>query len=322
MTKHKSKGGGWSTGPQMISPGNLVFNQYDGPGKDCAGIAMRPGYIDMYSKGGMPGLSGGRRSRKHGGTRLMPAANNFSGVINTPNPTVYPSHGVSAPGVPTHPVTSVQKGGRYGSFPELGAFNPSNGIGLSSYAPIGRVACESGSINSLNQQALHTATTAPASPPYMTYKGGKRRSNRHSNRHSNRQKGGANFPVIHAGAADSMRYYAPTAGYTNDFEAFPGGSAVPGLTLQTPYDARGSNMACNKTGGSRHKRNVYGGMNLADNASTFTPAQMSDLINRSDFDGSQAGLPVKYGGRRMRRMKKKHTQRKHKKHYRKSRKSF
>jgi hypothetical protein len=317
MTKHKSKGGGWSTGPQMISPGNLAFNQYDGPGKDCAGVAVRPGYIDMYSKGGMPGLSGGRRSRKYGGTRLMAASNNLSDVINTPDSRVYPSHGVSAPGVPTHSAT-VQKGGRYGSFPELGALNPSNGVGLASYAPIGRVGCETGSINSLNQQAMHIATTAPASPPYMKHMGGKH-SNRHSNRR-NRHRGGANFPVVHAGAADSMRYYAPTAGYTNDFEAFPAGGAVPGLTLQTPYDARGSNMACNKTGGSR--RNVRGGMNLADNAEAFTPVQMNQLVNRSDFDGSQAGLPVKYGGRRVRRMKKKRTQRKHKKHYRKSHKSF
>ena len=59
---------------------------------------------------------------------------------------------------------------------------------------------------------------------------------------------------VEVGQADSMRYMAPSAGYRNDFQAFPAGGAVGGLTIQTPYAAGSMNPACLKTGGRRvHK---------------------------------------------------------------------
>jgi hypothetical protein len=292
MTR-RSNGGGWFTGPEMISPGYLVNQQYDGPGKDCPGVAVRPGYMDMYSHDGLPGLSGGRRKRRthrrrrHGGTMLQ-----MADFLNSRNPDVYPpltSQGVSAPGVPNHPQQGAdqhpkQAGGRYGIFPGDGPLNPINGVGASGIAPFSRIGCESGSVNMLNSQEMHTATTAS---DFFPTRGG-RRTKGHK-----RTKGGANFPVVHVGAADSMRYYAPTAGYRNDFEPFAAGSAVPGLTLQTPYDARGNSMACAKTGGSRRVR-FGGGTGIT--GAPYSNVKMGDLSTRHDFDGSSKGLPVKYGG--------------------------
>lgn len=337
MTR-RSNGGGWGTGPEMISPGYLVNQQYDGPGKDCAGVAVRPGYMDMYSRDGLPGLSGGlhlggrrkkrslkyRRGRRHGGTVL-----NVADFLNPQDSNVYPpltSQGVSAPGVPDHPIqpqasqpqasqpqASQMQGGRYGIFPGDGPLNPVNGVGASGIAPFSRIGCESGSVNMLNSQEMHTATTAS---DFFPTRGGKHSRRRHSKRtkRTKRTKGGSNFPVVHVGAADSMRYYAPTAGYRNDFEPFAAGSAVPGLTIQTPYDARGDNMACAKTGGSRRVR-FGGAMGVADAAAPYSSVKMGELSTRQDFDGSSKGLPVKYGGSRKRT-------RKHKKHGKKSRKSF
>jgi hypothetical protein len=89
-----------------------------------------------------------------------------------------------------------------------------------------------------------------------------------------------------------MRYYAPTAGYRNDFIQFPAGGAVPGLTIQTPYDARAFNQACIKTGG---------GGPVAYDAGAFSPVTMKEVGSRMDFDGTKGGLPVKFGGRRTKR---------------------
>ena len=109
----------------------------------------------------------------------------------------------------------------------------------------------------------------------------------------------ANFPTVQVGQADSMRYYAPTAGYTNDFMTFRAPSPVPGLTIQTPYDARAFNQACIKTGGSRKNRKNRGGaVPVAFDAGKFTPVTMNEIWTRKDFDGSNQGLPVKFGGKR------------------------
>lgn len=307
MPKHrKSNGGGWSTGPEMISPGYLVNHQYSGPGKDCNSAPVRSGFMDMYSQRGLPGLSGGKQSnrrskkggKKHrGGTMLQPAP--FEDAPKT-----------SAPGVPPQPVQqpaqqpvqqpaqqpAVQKGGRYGFFPEMGPLNPINAVGASGLAPFARIPCEAGTTNSLNPDVkLQMATTAIP------------------------MKGGA-FPMVNVGAADSMRYYAPTAGYRNDFEPLPAGGAVPGLMLQTPYDARSGNMACATTGGSRRRRVRFGGaLGVAASAAPYSQLQMAQVMNRAAFDGSNKGLPVKYGGSRRRS---KRTRRNKKQKSRKARKSF
>ena len=268
MPKHrKSRGGGFTTQlSNMINPGNPVFQQYDGAGKDCVGEVVRPGYMDMYSSKGLPGLSGGRRhsrrQRHSGGTVLHPAYVENYGVSA---PGVIP---VATPAVPAAPAPA-QKGGRYEVTP---GFYNSAAIGASSYAPIGRIPCEA------------SATAVPT-------RGGKRSSRRR------RTHGGVNM-----GEVGSMAYNAPTAGYRNDFQAFPAGSAVPGLTLQVPYDARAGNPACGTTGGKRSKRNTrrvrFNGGSLADNAAPVTALSVDQVQTRADFDGSNKGLPVKFGGAR------------------------
>jgi hypothetical protein len=210
-----------------------------------------------------------------------------------------------------------QKGGRYGFFPELGPLNPLNGVGVYP-APFGRIPCEAGTTNplNLNPHGIQSLTTTPSMPPYV--RGGRRsRSQRRRRSRRQRSRGGsnlalsaANFPVVRVGDSDSMRYYAPTAGYRNDFTTFQAPSAVPGLTIQTPYDARAFNQACIKTGGARtvkkakkqkNSKKVKGGAcPVAYNAGEVSPLKMGELMNRSDFDGSKGGLPVKFGGSRRR----------------------
>jgi hypothetical protein len=95
-----------------------------------------------------------------------------------------------------------------------------------------------------------------------------------------------------------MRYYAPTAGYRNDFMTFRAPSAVPGLTIQTPYAAGAFNQACIKTGGSRKNKKRGGALPVALDAGKFTPVTMSEIWTRKDFDGSNNLLPVKFGGKR------------------------
>lgn len=252
--QHKSRGGGFSTGPDMVSPGNAIYHQYEGSGMDCAGTPMRPGFIDSYSSKGLPGLSGGRRKRHtHGGTQLQmaPVMESFSShpPMHSPNLAV------------------KQTGGRYEVNP--GPIIAGSAIGMSGPSPFQRIACETGTYNELNgNREVQVATTA------IPIKGGKRGSKRRgSKRHSGkrcgskrrskrRYSGGSALgyaPVsaaqtVSAGDAGSMAYYAPTAGYRNDFEALPSGGAVPGLTLQIPYDARAGNPACGMSGGKRRVR--------------------------------------------------------------------
>ena len=97
-------------------------------------------------------------------------------------------------------------------------------------------------------------------------------------------KGGNYF----AGQVDAMRYYAPTAGYSHKMETYPAPSPVPGLMLNTPYDAKAFNQACIKTGGAA----------IPGNAGVVTPLKMNEIMNRSAFDGTKQGLPVKFGGKR------------------------
>lgn len=257
MPRRKSRGGGWSTGPDSVSPGNLVYNQYSGPGKDCPGVPVRPGTLDSMFSSSLPGLRGGRRRNR-------------------------------------------TRGGRYEVIPGpiLGA---GSAIGMSGLSSVGRIPCEAGTTNVLNpNMTLQMATTAVGGRRRKSHK--RRRSHRRRVRGGNQTMspapvgagfgGYSNFPVVHVGAADSMRYNAPTAGYRNDFEAFPSGSPVPGVMLQVPNDARGGNLACTTTGGSRRRG---GATNPADYAMPIAPGQ---IMSRSDFDGTQKGLPVKFGGAR------------------------
>ena len=291
----RKRGGGWSEGPNFVNPGNLVHNQYTGPGKDCAGVPERYGMATVTPKG-LPGLSGGKRHilrKKKGGQLVVanpdmpPTSGSITPLPGTfPNPNGY-SGSVSAPGVPPKP---AQMGGRYGFFPAMGPLNPENGVGTSP-APFGRIPCESGTTNPLNPNPndIQTLTTAPSVPPYVT------------------MKGGAGFPVVNVGAADSMRYYAPTAGYSHKFETYSAPSPVPGLMLNTPYDAKEFNRACLTTSG---------GGNVGFDAGKFMPLKMNEITTRSDFDGTKGLLPMKYGGKR--KTRRHHKTRKHgRKHSRK-----
>ena len=294
----KSKGGGWSINPaDYISAGNPVNQRYAGVGMDCAGSPVRPGFMSGTPSMGLPGLSGGKRRKrsyrlKRGGTQLGVASQQtFDTVVSSQ----------SIPSVPPHAPTQPPKqaGGRYEVSP--GFLDPNQAIGASSYAPVNSIACERGYANPMNQ--------------HMS--GGKR-----SRRFQGGQLTGApidasssHFPVVHVGQASAMAYHAPTAGYRNDFQAMPASSAVGGLMLQTPYDARSFNQACLKTGGkrshkSRKSRKSRGGANgVAHMAEPYTSLDLSQVSTREAFDGTQGGLPVKFGGRRTRKHARKHRHR-------------
>ena len=281
---------------------------------------------------------GKRRNRKSRGGMAMPnVANDFpvtnpnlppvSGSV-TPKPGDFPDTTgaggtvaqpnvvMSMPGVPTPPgaaqmpkmpiaelskaadasnLAAPQKGGRYGFFPGMGPLNPENGVGTTP-GPFGRIPCEVGTYNPLNPNpnGIQTMSTAPLTPPFVTGRlagGGLPAGTSYA-------ASSANFPTVQVGQADSMRYYAPTAGYTNDFMTFRAPSPVPGLTIQTPYDAKAFNQACIKTGGSRKNRTRRGGAPVAWDAGKFTPVTVNEVWTRKDFDGTNKGLPVKFGGKR------------------------
>ena len=248
----------------------------------------------------------------------FPNPTGTGGTVANPNnlPVVMSMPGVPPPGMaqmPKMPIAELsqsadaanlaapkQSGGRYGFFPSMGPLNPVNGVGVAP-APFGRIPCEVGTFNPLNPNPdnIQRLSTAPLTPPFVTGRlagGGLPAGTSYA-------ASAANFPTVQVGQADSMRYYAPTAGYRNDFMTFQAPSAVPGLTIQTPYDARAFNQACIKTGGSyknknKKNKNKGGSLPVALNAGTFTPVTMDELWTRKDFDGTNQGLPVKFGGKR------------------------
>ena len=281
--KNKSSGGGWTTDPsKYISAGYLENTQYSGVGKDCVGTPVRAGYIGNYTGTGLPGHAGGSRRKSRGGTRLEVAS--FHDVESVPLP--------SAPGVPPH---APQKGGRYGNV-EFAPLSP-NGVGSSGYASISHIACENSATtaNRLNGLPMRGGSALGSAPVQGLGSG----------------YSAANFPLVSVGAADSMRYYVPTAGYTNRMEAYPAGGAVGGLTMQDPINGRSFNQACLKTGGSRNRKNKKGGAQpVALQAGAFSRVAMEDIGSRFDFDGTKGGLPVKFGGS----YRKRHTRR-NKKHH-------
>jgi hypothetical protein len=71
-------------------------------------------------------------------------------------------------------------------------------------------------------------------------KGGSRKQ-RSQKRKQRKQRGG-----VHVGQADAMRYYAPTAGYTNAPMA-PAVPNNPGILMQLGYPARSFNQGCMAT---------------------------------------------------------------------------
>jgi hypothetical protein len=206
-------------------------------------------------------------------------------------------------------------GGRYGFFPGMGPLNPENGVGTTP-GPFGRIPCEVGTYNPLNPNpnGIQTMSTAPLTPPYVTSRMGGGATIPAGTTYA---ASSANFPTVQVGQVDSMRYYAPTAGYRNDFMTFQAPSPVPGLTIQTPYDAKAFNQACIKTnGGSRKNKGRSlrngGAVPVAFDAGKFTPVTMDEIWTRKDFDGSNQGLPVKFGGKRRTHKQGKNKRKSHK----------
>jgi hypothetical protein len=261
-----------------------------------------------------------------GGTIGKPAGP-YPPVISAASGGVIPKGAMVPPGMSSN---VLQKGGRYGFFPEMGPLNPFSGIGTSP-APFGRIACEVGTPNPLNPdpKGIQTFYTAPLAPAFVT---GPPRA--YSSLPFMRGGGNdnmlgapagvggsgysaANFPTIQVGAADMMKYEAPTAGYGHAYQTFKAPSPVPALMINTPYDARTFNQACIKTGGSRRKRKTRhkhrkgrktrgGAANPAEYASAFAPLTLKGITTREDFDGTQRLLPMKFGGSRKKRHGKKH----------------
>jgi len=328
-------------------------------------MSHRTGWIpsgtDMSVRGGLPGLRGGKRGRKRGGASMPPMASLdeytgrpvYSSITAPPTSFPDPSGGGGSIAHPSQqPVIAVQpggivpsgahmpggssqvvppalqkqSGGRYGFFPGMGPLNPENGVGTSP-APFGRIPCEAGTYNPLNPNPgnVQGLTTAPLTPPYVTMRGGSNANMSGSPVEGGSGYSAANFPVVQVGAADSMRYYAPTAGYGHAFETFRAPSPVPALMLNTPYDARAFNPACIKTGGGRRtqknqkqqrRSRSKGGSPVAYAAGPVTPLTMSQITTRRDFDNSNNLLPVKFGGsrkkrhhKRSRRSSRRHTRR-------------
>ena len=144
-SKRSQRGGGWGfTGAGSIpgTPGTVSNPMvYTGIG-DCR--AVRPGYDIPYSQygaslKGLPGMSGGGKSRK--GMRKNR--------------------------------TMKQRGGRYGFAPELDPNPSGQAWWAGSYAPVQRIGCEGGAFNPLNP--THTLSSAPggaANANYWMAKGG------------------------------------------------------------------------------------------------------------------------------------------------------
>lgn len=281
----RSIGGGWSddSGRYIAGvPGQQEHIPYSGAGKDCAGSPLRPGLIlaPLGGSGGLPGMSGGFRGGE--GAAIGRGMDQTTGASAELKQIMGAAAGfANGPG--------AMRGGRYSMDPNGAAAFSSNGVGLASYAGIGRAPCELGSQNSLNPNpgGIQQLSTRPAdmagwSRTVNPMGGGMRRTRRMK---KSLKRGGAmplaGAPVVHVGAVDSMAYNAPTAGYGN-MPLAPAVMNNPGILMQVPYDARAFNQACIKTGG---------GGPVAAMAGRFEAPTVADYMGK-------AVLPVKWGGKR------------------------
>ena len=281
------KGGGWTDNLSLPTAGvgNQIHQQYAGPGKDCAGLATRPGTIGtlgMNLNSGLPGVGtspasrgqlGGATQLGSGGPVILKGVPVAAGEHPAQFPRVFQDINSKLPTTTLYRSQQSQSGGRYGF--EGSPLNPTNGVGMSGYAQIGRVPCETGTKNSLNPtepmpylsqggtvgSGVQGLTTAVPSLPGQTQmmKGGRRLKKKvhnakngknhskcpicHKTTRKVRQSGGmTQQPPIQkfVGDVGSMSYNAPTAGYF--FK--PATPFVP----NNPYEGRFAYDA--KTGGS------------------------------------------------------------------------
>jgi len=308
-SKRSQRGGGYTEKLDLsIYPGQQVHQQYGPPGYDCAGTATRPGTLNsigmLQNPGGLPGLSpgllkgggsqlgsGGTVTRNdgtliNGGRRRKARRNQKGGTILGVSVADASYPGTDTYGTPAknflqenaippnvNAARAPQMGGRYGM--EGMPLDPVNGVGMSGYAPIGRVQCEAGTTDALNADPTSAAapmgvqelTTnrmvngVPGFTPLMKGGGNVNRGNNMSKRSGpllrrgskhrkskklaqkkkNKQRGG-----VVVGQVDAMRYYAPTAGYAN-LPLVPQVPNNPGILMQLGYPAGHFNEACIKT---------------------------------------------------------------------------
>jgi len=311
--KKSQSGGGYSEQLNLsIYPGQQVHQAYGGPGYDCAGSPARPGALDsigmLRTPGGLPGLSpglfsgggatqlgsggvvinplngkplfGGRRRKnknQQGGTVLgvSPQEGSIPGTPSSGTPAkVYAQEASVGPNVNA---PRAQAGGRYGMemAPADLVLSPSNGVGMSAGAQIGRIGCEVGTQDALNLNPgnIQTGSTLPSFAGVGNFtqlmKGGRRcsknnngptktagrrsRKNRKQQKQQKQQQQGGKKKSsrkqqggVVVGQVDAMRYYAPTAGYEN-LPLMPQVPNNPGILMQLGYPAGHFNPACMKT---------------------------------------------------------------------------
>ena len=268
--KRRQSGGGYTDVLNLsISPGNQVHQQYTGPGKDCPGSPLPPGYMSGIGSmnGGLPGLNQAGGGQVQGvsvadGSVPSPASGFPFARELAPRPPLY--HGgrrmrlskkqkkLLLKQQKQQKQQQKQQGGRYGSFPDMGPLNPTNGVGTIG-SPFLRVGCEAGTTNLLNpnpggiQSATTAVTASPAGWTEFALTGGKRRARKTQKKRLRGQTGGASLAGgVSVGEMDSMRYYAPTAGYSN-WPMTPAVGGNPGVMMQTGYPAGHFNEACMKT---------------------------------------------------------------------------
>lgn len=252
--RRRQGGGGWGfTGASSIpgTPG-IVSNPYVATAiGDCR--AVQPGYnipTSQYaaSMKGLPGMSGGKRTRKMKGRKR------------------------------------TQKGGRYGFAPEMDPNANGQAWWAGSYAPIQRIACEGGSFNPLNP--THTPKTEPAgaAPPNYYFNAMKGLMSGGSRKNKKTQRGGQQMaPATYGvGNVDSMYYYAPTAGYANQASTWVDSVGAP-VQIQVPFAARAMNQACLSTGGHPPLTGALqkGGRNgpIPNNGNNGQPPQAPSLFS-------------------------------------------
>ncbi len=266
--QQRKRGGGYSENlGNMLYHGGPENKPYAGPGYDCAGVPVRPGTITnissaVHGHGGLPGLSGGgvtmrRRRQQNGGRGSIggPITTGATQVLNQLAPA-----NVMRGGRSSRSSRKQQKGGRWGAFPDIGPLNPTNAVGMSGYSPILRQPCEIGTGDKLNLnpngvQSLSTYVSSKGIAGWTQTAGGKRRRTHRgkASRRGRKQQGGSNAAALAAapigvtvGDVDAMRYYAPTAGYSNAPLAPPVANN-PGILMQLGYPARHFNEACMNT---------------------------------------------------------------------------
>jgi len=201
--------------PEVVSHENVVVPR---PGE----VATGPnGMLQSAGTGGLPGFTGGGKKRSRGTFRL---GKMFHHAMKK-------THKFFRRFMPK------QRGGRY-------TVDLAGGVGSTGpnvFAPVSRLACEGGSVNTSPPGALPN--------PTMPMRGGRRRL-----------KGGAApftgasltaAPLMGATPENTKFYEVPNAGYRNDGSQWLSSTGTPSM-IQTPYQAGASmSQACLKTGGGR-----------------------------------------------------------------------